>query len=153
MADIDNRIALVIPAYEPSGRLAALLEELVLGWPGPIVVVDDGSSTSCSVVFDRARALGATVLVHGLNRGKGAALKTAFSYLLEQVPTVAGPSRQMPMVSICLPISAPLRANSVCTRTRWCLAVADLTVMAFLRAVSSVTILCLGPCACSAVSM
>ena len=90
MADIDNRIALVIPAYEPSGRLAALLEELVLGWPGPIVVVDDGSSASCSVVFDRARALGATVLVHGLNRGKGAALKTAFSYLLEQVPTVAG---------------------------------------------------------------
>lgn len=80
----------MIPAYEPSGRLAALLEELVLGWPGPIVVVDDGSSTSCSVVFDRARALGATVLVHGLNRGKGAALKTAFSYLLEQVPTVAG---------------------------------------------------------------
>ena len=80
----------MIPAYEPSGRLAALLEELVLGWPGPIVVVDDGSSASCSVVFDRARALGATVLVHGLNRGKGAALKTAFSYLLEQVPTVAG---------------------------------------------------------------
>ena len=80
----------MIPAYEPSGRLAALLEELVLGWPGPIVVVDDGSSASCSVVFDCARALGATVLVHGLNRGKGAALKTAFSYLLEQVPTVAG---------------------------------------------------------------
>ena len=48
-----------------------------------IVVIDDGSDASCRPVFE---ALGrdALVLTHQENRGKGAALKTAFSYIREQ---------------------------------------------------------------------
>jgi putative flippase GtrA len=47
------------------------------------VIVNDGSSPSCSEIFRKASNLGCTVLVHENNRGKGAALKTAFSYLID----------------------------------------------------------------------
>lgn len=90
MEDIESHIALVMPAFEPSDRLISLLEELMLEWAGPVIVVDDGSGARYSEVFDSVRMLGATVIVHGANRGKGAALKTAFSYLLEHNPTIVG---------------------------------------------------------------
>ena len=76
-------VALVIPAFEPTMRLAGLLEEFAPSWRGPIVVVDDGSTTSeASAALDAVRALpGVTLLAHERNRGKGAALKTAFAHL------------------------------------------------------------------------
>ena len=70
-------IALVIPALEPDGRLPALLRALGPDWSGPAVVVDDGSSAAAQPYFAEAERLGATVLRHPANRGKGAALKTA----------------------------------------------------------------------------
>jgi glycosyltransferase involved in cell wall biosynthesis len=44
-----------------------------------ILVVDDGSSDETAAI---ARAAGAIVLSHGVNRGKGAALRTGFQYVL-----------------------------------------------------------------------
>jgi glycosyltransferase involved in cell wall biosynthesis len=56
-----------------------------------IVIVDDGSSDSHQRYFTEAEALpGCTVLHHGVNRGKGRALKTAFSYVLEKLPETRG---------------------------------------------------------------
>lgn len=74
----------LIPSYEPDQRLVDVVAELRRQAPGwQIVVVDDGSSTRYAPVFTLTAALGATVLTHPTNRGKGAALKTGFAWVLE----------------------------------------------------------------------
>jgi putative flippase GtrA len=47
-----------------------------------IIIVNDGSPEKCKSVFKEAAELGCTVLHHKTNQGKGAALKTAFRYLI-----------------------------------------------------------------------
>ncbi len=74
---------IVIPAYEPDEKLISLIISIQNNCNYEIVIVNDGSSSSSDLVFDRAAELGCTVLVHAQNRGKGAALKTAFAYLLQ----------------------------------------------------------------------
>ena len=84
-------VALVIPAYEPGPGLPGLIAELGSRWCGPIVVVDDGStSAQAHESFNDLRELAVpslTLLTHDHNLGKGAALKTAFTYLGAQAPT------------------------------------------------------------------
>ena len=79
-------VCLVIPAFNPTSALDDLLEHVVPAWRGPVVVVDDGSDASCLPIFERAESLGCTVLVHDENKGKGAALRTAFSWVLDNTP-------------------------------------------------------------------
>lgn len=72
----------LIPAYLPDERLVALVESLMPMGFAAVAVVDDGSGPEKAVLFDRCRALGATVERHEANRGKGRALKTGFAALL-----------------------------------------------------------------------
>jgi putative flippase GtrA len=75
------RLSVVVPAYREAEQIAATLsrlrEELAAAVPGgqlELVVVDDGSGDATA---DAARAAGADhVLVHPVNRGKGAAVRT-----------------------------------------------------------------------------
>lgn len=87
-------IPIVIPAYEPDERLIKLLEELKTNKLQPVIVVDDGSGEKYSDIFAQAERLardtGGAVLHHTVNRGKGRALKTAFSYVLEHFPAAVG---------------------------------------------------------------
>ena len=76
-----RRIAL-IPAYEPDEKMLALLPQLTAAGLA-VVVVDDGSGPDYAPLFEAAKAYG-TVLTHPENRGKGAALKTGYRWLLEQ---------------------------------------------------------------------
>lgn len=76
----------MIPAYNPNGNLNTLCSELLRGGIEHIVVTNDGSETSESAkVFRLLASEGGrvTVLHHKTNRGKGAALKTAFRHVLE----------------------------------------------------------------------
>ncbi len=73
---------IIIPSYEPDNRLIALINDLRSNCDYDVVIVNDGSSPACDPVFQEAGNLGCTVLTHEYNQGKGAALKTAFSYLL-----------------------------------------------------------------------
>jgi glycosyltransferase involved in cell wall biosynthesis len=76
---VSERIAVIIPAL----NAAATLERVVFDARrqlDPVIVIDDGSTDATGEV---ARAAGATVLRHGVNRGKGAALKTGFAWILE----------------------------------------------------------------------
>lgn len=75
-----------MPAYNPDGRLLELLARL-RGRFSRLVLVDDGS-VSGREIFDRARGLVEKILVHDRNRGKGAALKTAFAYLGDSADVV-----------------------------------------------------------------
>lgn len=74
----------LIPAYEPDGRLVALVRALASR--GPVVVVDDGSDAAYAPVFAASAAAGAVVLAHGVNRGKGAALRTGFAHIADRWP-------------------------------------------------------------------
>ncbi|MGI6106477.1 MAG: GtrA family protein [Lachnospiraceae bacterium] len=76
-----QRIAL-IPAYEPDEHLTELVRETTEhGFD--VVVVNDGSSEDKTPLFARAADLGAEVLTHEVNRGKGAALKTGLNWIRE----------------------------------------------------------------------
>ncbi len=74
---------IIIPAYQPDERMIQLIEQIKQNNGYDILLVDDGSGEECHSLFEQARGLGCTVLTHPANRGKGAALKTAFTYLLE----------------------------------------------------------------------
>lgn len=84
-----SNLALVIPALNPTQELLHLLGNLD-EWDGPIVVINDGSAKSAQPVFSEASSLGAIVLQHKVNKGKGAALKTALAYCLNNYPLLIG---------------------------------------------------------------
>ncbi len=89
-----NVIPIVIPSYEPDERFPAILKDISAAGLGPVVVVDDGSGDSYNIFFEEAEKLvaplGGVVLHHEVNKGKGRALKTAFSYILEKMPEAIG---------------------------------------------------------------
>ncbi len=74
----------IIPAYKPDEKLIHLLEALREIEGLRVVVVNDGSGDDFAPIFEKAKPLCHRLLVHSENRGKGAALKTAFAYLAEQ---------------------------------------------------------------------
>lgn len=87
-------IPVIIPAYEPDERLIGLLEDFRKENIRDVVIVNDGSGESYAEIFARAgrllEGIGGTILTHEVNRGKGRALKTAFSYVLECYPDAIG---------------------------------------------------------------
>lgn len=70
----------VVPAYREAAVIGAVVEALrrVEPW---VVVVDDGSDDGTG---ETARAAGAEVLRHAINRGQGAALATGMRHALER---------------------------------------------------------------------
>lgn len=71
-----NRFAVVIPVYNHEQRIAEVIHKSKkLGFP--VIVVDDGSTDSTPLVIKKIK--GITILQHGINRGKGAALKTGLA--------------------------------------------------------------------------
>ncbi|MCK6526109.1 glycosyltransferase family 2 protein [Myxococcota bacterium] len=75
MPERTMRACVVIPSFDNAGTIAAVVARAraVLE---PVFVVDDGSTDGTG---DRAREAGAEVLVHEVNRGKGAALETGLA--------------------------------------------------------------------------
>lgn len=74
-----DRTCVVIPAFDAEASLRDVVVDLRAEIPelaSAIVVVDDGSRDATARI---AASLGCTVLSHGKNRGKGAALRTAFA--------------------------------------------------------------------------
>ncbi len=71
-------VAAILPALNAARYLGPLLDEIRERHPDVrCVVVDDGSTDGTA---DTARTHGAEVLVHEVNRGKGAALMTGFAW-------------------------------------------------------------------------
>ena len=79
-----QQCCVLIPSLEPDEKLTAYVRKLTGAGYGLILVVDDGSSESYQPIFNEIASWdGCRVLHHEVNRGKGAALKTGFSYVLE----------------------------------------------------------------------
>jgi glycosyltransferase involved in cell wall biosynthesis len=70
----------VIAAFQEGKVIGDVVREVVrAGWS--VVVVDDGSTDNTSA---EARAAGALVIRHALNRGQGASLQTGIDYALRR---------------------------------------------------------------------
>lgn len=86
-----NPVSVIIPAYKPDEKLIKALTDLVETGFSDILVVDDGSGEAYSSVFAQVTALPqCTLLRHPVNRGKGAALKTAMTFFLDNRPEQVG---------------------------------------------------------------
>lgn len=73
---MSDRILALIPAFNEEPRLADVVRRTV-PHVNEVIVVDDGSTDRTGEV---ARAGGATVLRHEINRGKGSSIVTALDY-------------------------------------------------------------------------
>lgn len=73
-----SRTWVVIPMYNEASVIRSVIEGVRSEFPN-VVCVDDGSSDASA---SEARAAGATVVVHPINLGQGAALQTGFDYAL-----------------------------------------------------------------------
>jgi glycosyltransferase involved in cell wall biosynthesis len=76
--------AVILPVLNPDEKFTNFVQELVRSGFETIVVVNDGSSSDYDHFYDdAAKNPQVIVLKHEVNRGKGAALKTAFAYLAD----------------------------------------------------------------------
>jgi putative flippase GtrA len=81
----------LIPTLDPDRTLCGIVDELHERGIGEIIVVDDGSAPECEEVFDELKKKPFCLLVrHNVNRGKGAALRTAFMKYLYEHPEGIG---------------------------------------------------------------
>lgn len=79
----------VIPAYNPDEKLIDIVTKLREYDIGGIIVVNDGSRAETLKIFKQIKWQ-ATVLTHEINRGKGTAIKTALSFIEDEVPEAGG---------------------------------------------------------------
>lgn len=74
------KVVPIIPALNPDNKLIKLVEELKEKYHD-IIIVNDGSEKRD--IFDKLT--GCIILNHDVNKGKGEALKTAFTYYLDNL--------------------------------------------------------------------
>ncbi|MBR4911036.1 MAG: bifunctional glycosyltransferase family 2/GtrA family protein [Clostridia bacterium] len=84
-----KNIFLVIPSLNPDEKLGKTIADMISAGFNNIIVVDDGSDEDHVRFFPTANN-NITLLKHEVNRGKGAALKTAFKYITENFPEADG---------------------------------------------------------------
>ncbi len=80
-----------MPVYNPDQKMIDFLNSLVKADFKDIIIVNDGSREDTVHFFEEAAEYPeVTLLTHEVNKGKGAGLKTAFTYLYENRPDIAG---------------------------------------------------------------
>ncbi len=96
-------ITIVLPSLDPDEKLNMVVDGLLAEGFEDIVIVNDGSDAGHMAPFEQAALRPeVTILTHEVNRGKGRALKTAFTYILEHrsdilgVVTVDGDNQHLP---------------------------------------------------------
>ncbi|MGN1048728.1 MAG: bifunctional glycosyltransferase family 2/GtrA family protein [Eubacteriales bacterium] len=82
--DVFDKITVIIPSLNPDEKLLQVVSGLEETGFNDIIIVNDGSSPDKLGNFPSpSEHPSCTILTHDVNRGKGAALKTAFAYFLE----------------------------------------------------------------------
>lgn len=90
MSEYQN-VSVVLPSLDPDDKLLAVIDGLLEYGFSDIILVNDGSKPENLHYFEAAaRKPQVQLLHHEVNRGKGAALKTAFSWFLEHRPEGRG---------------------------------------------------------------
>ena len=83
-----SRISVVLPSLDPDEKLVAVIDGLLEYGFSDIILVNDGSKPENLHYFEEAAAQHPEIhlLHHEVNKGKGAALKNAFRWFLENRP-------------------------------------------------------------------
>ena len=87
-----SKISVVLPSLDPDEKLNAVIDGLLEYGFSNIILVNDGSKQENLHYFTDAAAAHPEIhlIHHEVNRGKGAALKTAFRWFLDNCPEGAG---------------------------------------------------------------
>lgn len=87
-----SKISVVLPSLDPDEKLNAVITGLLEYGFTDIILVNDGSKAENLHYFTEAAAAHPEIhlLHHEINRGKGAALKNAFRYFLQNRPEGVG---------------------------------------------------------------
>ena len=86
-----SKISVVLPSLDPDEKLLAVVDGLLKAGFQDIILVNDGSKPENLPYFETAATHPEVHLLHhSVNRGKGAALKTAFAWFLENRPGAIG---------------------------------------------------------------
>ncbi len=86
-----SKVSIIIPSLNPDQKLVQVVQSLIQAGFQDIILVNDGSDNEHMQPFQTvAQYSQCTILVHEQNKGKGRALKTAFSFVLEQRPNCLG---------------------------------------------------------------
>ena len=86
-----ERVAVILPSLDPDAKFSRVVDGLVANGFRHIVIVDDGSSAERQCFFEEAsRHPECTVIHHGVNKGKGRALKTALEHVRRELPELEG---------------------------------------------------------------
>ena len=91
MKDLSN-ISVVLPSLDPDEKLNAVIDGLLEYGFTDIILVNDGSKPENLHYFTDAAAAHPEIILlhHAVNKGKGAALKNAFRWFLENRPNGLG---------------------------------------------------------------
>lgn len=80
-----DKIVVIIPSLNPDEKLMDVVRGLTEEGFHKLLLVDDGSDLTHKGPFQQAQDFaGCKILTHEINKGKGSAMKTAFSFVLEQ---------------------------------------------------------------------
>ena len=82
-------IPILIPAYKPDIKLLTMVTELTQKTANPIFIVNDGNPINLPL-FKQIEKLGATVIHHTINLGKGRAIKTGLNAIVLKYPDAYG---------------------------------------------------------------
>lgn len=86
-----KKVTIVLPSLNPDEKLNKVVDGLLSAGFEDIVLVNDGSDEAHLEPFRQAAAhKEVTLLTHEVNKGKGRALKTAFSYVVDNRKQTAG---------------------------------------------------------------
>ena len=84
-------VTIIVPSLDPDEKLLKVVEGLLKEGFRDIILVNDGSGPDHTAPFEEAAKLPeVTVLIHEVNRGKGRAMKTAFSWCIKHRPDIDG---------------------------------------------------------------
>lgn len=78
---------ILIPAYKPDHKFVDFVKEL-RNRELIVVAVNDGSGQDFDVWFEEVSSLGAIVISHEVNKGKGRAIKTGIQYIIENMSDI-----------------------------------------------------------------